>query len=175
MVTVACLGFCALVLATSFPVSALMRQHRQASAATAELRALTTGNDSLQQQASELSQPANIATLARQDYDLVRPGQKAYTVLPLPGSMHSSAASSGHSSLDQAPVAPGSAESEALLGYGGLNGAGNHGDSSPSTNQGQGQAQGQAQAQAGSSTKSAHGLWGRVLDTLEILALTILG
>ena len=39
--------------------------------------------------------PANVAALARRDYDMVRPGQKAYTVLPLSGgSSQSSAASS---------------------------------------------------------------------------------
>ncbi len=52
LVGVACLGLCALVLATSFPVSALMRQHRQISTATAELQALTSENESLQLQAS---------------------------------------------------------------------------------------------------------------------------
>ncbi len=87
LVAVGCLALCALVLATSFPVSALMRQHRQISAATSELQALTSENESLQTQAGALSQPANVAALARRDYDLVRPGQTAYTVLPLPGSL----------------------------------------------------------------------------------------
>ncbi|MGO9341515.1 MAG: FtsB family cell division protein [Acidimicrobiales bacterium] len=160
LVGVACLGLCALVLATSFPVSALMRQHRQISTATAELQALTSENESLQLQASALSQPANIAALARRDYNLVRPGQTAYSILPPAGSLKSSPASSGHSSLDQGPVAPGSAQSEALLGDGG---PATTASSPGSSGTGSGNAQGQGDATA----KSVPGLWSRVLGTLE--------
>ena len=164
IVTVACAGFCALVLATSFPLSALLRQHQQISSATGELHALTAANSSLQQEAGDLSQPANVAALARRDYDMVRPGQRAYTILPLPGSSQSSGASSGHSSLDQGAVAPGSAQSQALLGDDGLNGS-----SSPADSSGSGGDEGStgSQGQAGRSPKSSPGLWGRVLDTLE--------
>jgi cell division protein FtsB len=160
LVTVACLGFCGLVLATSFPVSALLRQHRQISASTAEIGALVSGNESLQKQASALSQPANIATLARRDYDLVRPGQTAYTVLPLPGSSQSSGTSSGHSSLDQGPVAPGSSESEALLGGAVATGAGSSADPSGATAV-------TSEGGAARSVKSTPGLWTRVLGSLE--------
>jgi cell division protein FtsB len=160
LVGVACLALCVLVLATSFPVSALMRQHRQISAATSELQVLTSENESLQMQASTLSEPANIAALARRDYDLVRPGQTAYTVLPLPGSLESPQTSSGHSSLDQGPVAPGSAQSEALLGDGGSAATG----SSPGSS---GASSAAAQGQAGTTAKSVPGLWSRVLGTLE--------
>jgi cell division protein FtsB len=160
LVGVACLALCVLVLATSFPVSALMRQHRQISAATSELQALTSENESLQMQASTLSQPSNIAALARRDYDLVRPGQTAYKVLPLPGSLESPQTSSGHSSLDQGAVAPGSAQSEALLGDGGPAATGSPPGSS-------GAPSGTAQGQAGTTAKSVPGLWSRVLGTLE--------
>ncbi len=159
LVAVGCLALCALVLATSFPVSALMRQHRQISAATSELQALTSENESLQTQAGALSQPANVAALARRDYDLVRPGQTAYTVLPLPGSLEPPQTSSGHSSLDQGPVAPGSAQSEALLGDGGSGAPGSSPDPSASS--------GSSQGQAGATAKSVPGLWSRVLGTLE--------
>ena len=160
LVTVICLGFCGLVLATSFPVSALMRQHKQMAAATSELRSLSAGNESLQKQASVLSDSANIATLARRDYDLVRPGQTAYTVLPHSGSPQSSATSSGHSTLDQGPVAPGSSESEALLGGGVSTSTGSSSASSggPSVS---------GQGQTASLAKSTPGLWSRVLGTLE--------
>jgi len=137
-----------------------MRQHRQISSATAELQALTSENESLQAQASALSQPANIAALARRDYDLVRPGQTAYTVLPPPGSLKSTPASSGHSSLDQGPVAPGSSQSEALLGDGGSAAGG----SSPGSS---GADAGTAQGQGQTNAKTVPGLWSRVLGTLE--------
>lgn len=160
LVSVVCLGFCGLVLATSFPVSALMRQHRQMATATSELRSLSVGNESLQKQASVLSDPANIATLARRDYDLVRPGQTAYTVLPHSGSPQTSATSSGHSSLDQGPVAPGSSQSEALLGGGVSTSTGSSSGSSgvPSVS---------GHGRTASPAKSTPGLWSRVLGTLE--------
>ena len=161
LVGIVCLGFCALVLATSFPLSALFRQHQQISGATQELRTLTSGNLSLQKQATDLSRPANVAALARRDYDLVRPGQKAYTVLPLPGSTQS-ASSSGQSSLNQGPVAPGSAESQELLGGDGLSGSGTPGDSSTGA-----AGSGGSQPQSGRSAKGTPGLWTRVLGTLE--------
>ncbi len=162
LAVITCVCFSALVLATSFPISALLRQHQQISGATAELHGLTAGNQSLQQQASDLSQPANVASVARRDYNLVRPGQKAYTVLPLPGSNGSSAASSGRSSLDQGPVSPGSAESQALLDGGDLTGSASRGGTSSGAS-----GSGSSQAQAGHAAKSSPGLWGRVLGTLE--------
>jgi cell division protein FtsB len=152
---VVCGGLCLLVLATSFPAQALIRQHDAIKSATSELQRLTAGNNSLRRQADELSDPENIAALARSDYGMVSSGEKAYSVLPLAGSAVPTSVSSGHSVLDQGPVAPGSDESQALLG------------DAPS---GSGASSSSGTGSSGSKTAGANhtpGLWNRVLDTLE--------
>jgi cell division protein FtsB len=153
IVWVVCGGFCLVVLATSFPAQALIRQHDAISSASSELDRLTAGNSALQRQADELSNPANIAALARSDYDMVSPGEKAYEVLPAAGTKESENLSSGHSLLDQRPVAPGSAESQALLG-----------DAGSTSSSGSGNA---GSSQGAGVKHGAPGLWSRVLNTLE--------
>ena len=161
IVWAACGGFCLLVFATSFPAQALIRQHDSISASTAELNRLTAGNVALQKQADELADPANIAALARSDYDMVSPGEKAYQVLPTTGSSAAESLSSGHSALDQGPVAPGSAKSQELLGD-----AGSGSSSQSGTGSGSSEHSGGSQASTGSQ-HSVPGLWGRVLNSFE--------
>jgi len=156
LVTASCLGLCALVLVTSFPIRALVRQHDEIKSQTAELDRLNAGNKSLQREADELLQPDNIAALARRDYDMVLPGQKAYTVVPSATSP-SSNASDGQSTIDQQPVDPGSSQSQDLLGD-------NVGGSSDSSGADDPSSQASRQTARASHTP---GLWGRVLDTLE--------
>lgn len=167
IVWVACGAFCLLVLVTSFPAHALLHQRSAISSSAAELDQLTSGNKALQLQATELSNPANIAALARSDYDMVSPGEKAYEVLPPAGASQASA--HGQSSLDQGPVAPGSPASQTLLGDAG---SGTSAASGPIASSGSGSAAGsgpsgsQGSGIAGTQ-HGAPGLWGRVLDTLE--------
>jgi type II secretory pathway pseudopilin PulG len=54
-------------------------------AASAQLRAVQSENRSLTEQNHELSSSAAIEGLARQDYQLVSPGQTLYDVLPSSG------------------------------------------------------------------------------------------
>ena len=85
-----CGAFCLLVLLTSFPARALLQQRSAINASSAELDRLTAGNKELQSEATELSNPANIAALARNDYDMVSPGETAYDVLPSAGTQKAS-------------------------------------------------------------------------------------
>jgi hypothetical protein len=107
-----------LVLATSFPLSSLFDQRGQLASAQAQTNLLTSENKSLSAEASRLGDPATIAAIARADYGFVKPGQKAYDILPTPGAPLTSAVESGHVPLEIPPVAPGSSESEALLDTG---------------------------------------------------------
>lgn len=157
IVWVVCGGFCLLVLGTSFPAQALIRQHDAISSASSELDRLTEGNNALQKQADELANPANIAALARSDYGMVSPGQKAYKVLATGGSPAATSLSSGHSSLDQGPVAPGSTESQDLLA-----GSGAASDPVPSTG-----SRTSGHPDGSGAQHAAAGLWGRVLNSLE--------
>jgi len=87
-------AFAALVLGTSFPASGLLSDHRQLAAADAAMHRLRTQNSALAQEKQQLNSKAEIHSLARQDYQLVDPGQTAYNVLP-PTSQSTKNGSSG--------------------------------------------------------------------------------
>ncbi|HEX4217019.1 MAG TPA: septum formation initiator family protein [Acidimicrobiales bacterium] len=86
-------AFAALVLGTSFPASGLLSEHRQIAATDAALHRLKSENTALAQEKQQLNSKAEIHRLARQDYQLVDPGQTAYNVLP-PNSQSSKNSSS---------------------------------------------------------------------------------
>jgi len=75
----------AAILATSFPLSDLIGQHRQVSAEAAELSALQRQGNLLAQQRQQLNSNAEVKRLARQNYQLVEPGQALYDILPPAG------------------------------------------------------------------------------------------
>jgi cell division protein FtsB len=81
-ILVASAAFAALVLGTSFPASGLLSDHRQLAATTAAVHNLRAENKALAQEKQQLNSKAEIHSLARQDYQLVDPGQTAYNVLP---------------------------------------------------------------------------------------------
>ena len=110
--------FAALVLLTTLPWTTLLDQHAQLASASAQVSQLQAENHALAAQARELSNKSTQAGLARQDYGLVEPGQKAYDILPAPGKAAPKAAAAGHVPLNEPPVVPGSRQSEELLGAG---------------------------------------------------------
>lgn len=138
--------FAALVLVTSFPISALLDQGGQLSAAQAQANQLTADNRLLSAEASRLNNPAVVAAIARADFGFVEPGEKAYDILPTPGAPLTGAATTGHVPLSGPPVAPGSAQSQALVDPG----AGLAAGSGPSRPRSRGS-----------------GLWGRIAHDLE--------
>jgi len=73
------------VLGTNFPWSALLSQHSQLSATAAQLHTVTSENRLLTEQEQQLDSKAEIDRLARQDYQMVLPGQALYDVLPPSG------------------------------------------------------------------------------------------
>jgi len=75
----------AAILATSFPLSDLIGQHRQMSAEAAELSALQRQSNLLAEQRQQLNSNAEVKRLARQNYQLVEPGQALYAILPPAG------------------------------------------------------------------------------------------
>jgi cell division protein FtsB len=74
--------FALVLLATSFPLAGLLSQHRQLSAAAAQLSQLRHTNRSLAEQQRQLNSPTAIQHLARARYQLVLPGHTLYDVLP---------------------------------------------------------------------------------------------
>jgi cell division protein FtsB len=81
-VLVASAAFAALVLGTSFPASGLLSDHHQLATTDTALHRLKAQNRALAQENQQLNSKAEIHSLARQDYQLVDPGQTAYNVLP---------------------------------------------------------------------------------------------
>ncbi len=71
-----------LVLVAWFPASALYHQRQQLNAATAQLGQLRSQDRALRAERVALASPAEVARIARQQFQLVPPGARAYAVLP---------------------------------------------------------------------------------------------
>jgi hypothetical protein len=67
-----------------FPSRTYLDQRRQLAAATRNVQTLNQQNDALQQRADQLHTDAEIERLAREQYHLVKPGEKAFAILPAP-------------------------------------------------------------------------------------------
>ena len=65
-----------------FPTRTFIDQNSAISGARAELNALYEENKALRDRLEVLSQPEEIERLARSEYNLVYPGEKAYAMLP---------------------------------------------------------------------------------------------
>jgi cell division protein FtsB len=106
----AAVAFSALILAAWFPASELLSQHEALAATNAQLHQLQAQDRALSQEDQRLSTPAEIERIARQQLQLVAPGERAYEVLPANGATTNGTVDPGDPGL-QAPVAP-SAQSE---------------------------------------------------------------
>jgi cell division protein FtsB len=65
-----------------FPTSSWLAQRRDRHQVEAELHRLTARNQSLQRRVKQLRTPAEIERIARAKYNLVRPGEEAFAILP---------------------------------------------------------------------------------------------
>lgn len=75
----------AVVLAAWFPFSSLLNQRSDLASAQNQLAALHKQDAALAQEKKNLSDPGEIGRIAREQYQLVNPGQQAYEVLPPSG------------------------------------------------------------------------------------------
>ena len=99
----------ALALVAWFPAGALMHQRQALSSTATRLAQLSQQDRALAQEQRRLQSSAEVARIARQQYQLVSPGQRAYQVLPANGKS-GSAASQGDPGLQ--PLVVPSASSE---------------------------------------------------------------
>ncbi len=74
--------FALAVLATNFPLSAILGQHHELAAANAQLAQVQSQNKALTAQEDALKSNVAINELARGDLQMVTPGQTLYDVLP---------------------------------------------------------------------------------------------
>jgi cell division protein FtsB len=98
----------AVVLAAWFPASALYHQRANLASANAQLAQLHAEDASLSQERHNLNDAAEVGRIARQQYQLVSPGQRAYAVLPPSGTAPANAPYAGDPGNSQ-PVAPSAA------------------------------------------------------------------
>ncbi len=80
---IAALALAGVLALAVFPAKAWLDQRRHRQALTAQLATLEDRNRALEARAAELRSDEEIERLARQ-YNLVRPGEEAYFVLPPP-------------------------------------------------------------------------------------------
>jgi len=83
-----------------FPTRTWLAQRHSLAAAEQRLMVLDHQNQDLTAQVRRLDTDAEIERLARADYNLVRPGEEAYAILPPPG-----AGGPGHDSAPGTPSA----------------------------------------------------------------------
>jgi cell division protein FtsB len=163
--------FAVVVLAIGFPWSALLSQHHQLSAAAAQLNQLKQQNRSLTEQQHELNSKTAIERLARQDYQLVSPGQTLYDVLP--AGNHTATTAAGSSSMGDpganALVSPSDApDMSPQTGLPHTITGGTGAASAPTGSGTAGSKSAGAVSSGGSATTaSASSFWSRVDNTLE--------
>ena len=73
------------VVGTSFPASALLGEHHKLATSDAQLARVDHQNALLAEQEQQLNAKTEIQRLARQDYQLVLPGESLFNVLPATG------------------------------------------------------------------------------------------
>lgn len=76
--------FVGVLFAGVFPTRTYLAQRASTNRAEEQLRVLGHQNDVLSARAKQLHSDAEIERLARERYNLVRPGEEAYAVLPPP-------------------------------------------------------------------------------------------
>ncbi len=95
----------AVVLFAWFPAGSLLSQRSNLSSTEAELGALHHQDSALAQESKDLSDAGEIGRIAREQYQLVSPGQQAYEVLPPSGATSAGTPYAGDPGSD-GPVTP---------------------------------------------------------------------
>ncbi len=81
-VAVAALALVGVLFLAVFPARAWVAQRNHHDELAAQVAALQATNQALAQRAAELDTPEEIERLARLHYQLVKPGEEAYVILP---------------------------------------------------------------------------------------------
>jgi cell division protein FtsB len=67
-----------------FPTRSYLSQRSDVNHARARLDVLRAENARLEQETTKLADPAEVERIARERFGLVRPGERAFTVVPAP-------------------------------------------------------------------------------------------
>jgi len=140
------------MLAGWFPLGSLLSQRGQLNSAAAQLSDLKAQDRQLGIEQAKLSSPDEVTKLAREQYQLVQPGQRLVQVLPPSGSASPSGTGQAPYPGDPGLTPPVRPSAVALLPTG----------STPTTT-----TLPKTATVAAAKTSGSAGLWGRVLNTLE--------
>jgi cell division protein FtsB len=100
--------FSAVVLFAWFPATSLLSAHSNLKATQSQLASLHAQDAALAQEQKNLTDSKEIERIAREQYQLVSPGQQAYEILPPAGSASAGAPYAGDPGSD-GPSAPSAA------------------------------------------------------------------
>ncbi|HUZ19100.1 MAG TPA: septum formation initiator family protein [Acidimicrobiales bacterium] len=106
--------FAGAMLVFELPVGEILHQRSEIAAVASELTAVQAHDAQLRSAVASLRKPPTIAAMAHQEYGLVRPGQRAYVVLPSAGSTAGQANTLAPRTIPEADLVPTDASS--LLG-----------------------------------------------------------
>ena len=81
---VASMGLIGVLFLAAYPARAYLAQNDKREQLAAQVRTVEAENQQLEQEAQTLQTDAEIERLARRDYNLVRPGEEVYAVVPEP-------------------------------------------------------------------------------------------
>jgi cell division protein FtsB len=109
------------LIVTQLPVGELLGQRAQLRTLGAQLTVLAQRNAALRAENDALRQPATVAAIAHQYYGLIRPGQRAYVILPDAGDGNPS--SLGTPSLSRSQIVSSSAAAITGVGSPAVSGA----------------------------------------------------
>jgi hypothetical protein len=77
-------AICGFLVFAVFPTSTYLDQRRDTAEAEERLAVLREQNEAYEDRIERLETPEEIERLAREQHNLVRPGEEAYAVLPAP-------------------------------------------------------------------------------------------
>lgn len=81
---VACMALVGVLFLAAYPARAYLAQNDRRNEMAAQVRRVEAENQKLLERTQKLQTDAEIERLARRDYNLVRPGEEVYAVVPPP-------------------------------------------------------------------------------------------
>jgi cell division protein FtsB len=95
----------AVLIYAVFPVRTYLNQRSASERKQQQIEVVGQENDRLEQRIGELQDPETVEEIARRDYNMVRPGEESYGIMPPPAE-----------SVDDAPDAGSTAETDGADG-----------------------------------------------------------
>ena len=116
-IVVASVIFIGILFGAVYPTRTYLAQQRDLKAAQHKLELFQHQNGRLEAEAKRLESDEEIERIARARFNLVKPGEEAYAIVPVPPKPGEAAAPAGPAAPPAAPKAKGSGGSHAVLDW----------------------------------------------------------